>query len=81
MTQRLALLLNLRAGGQAAVALLPLTGVAGIRQIAEVLQMPPRSSPSCGTGCPWTISRSPNAWESAVSASSISENRPAAANS
>jgi RNA polymerase sigma factor (sigma-70 family) len=40
VTQRLALLLNLRAGGQAAVALLPLTGVAGIRQIAEALELP-----------------------------------------
>ncbi len=39
--QRVALLLNLRAGGDnAAVALLPLTGVAGIRQIAEVLEVP-----------------------------------------
>jgi RNA polymerase sigma factor (sigma-70 family) len=41
VAQRLALLLNLRAaGGQAAVALLPLTGVAGIRQIAEALELP-----------------------------------------
>jgi len=40
IAQRLALLLNLRAGGQAAVALLPLTGVAGIRQIADVLEVP-----------------------------------------
>lgn len=41
LAQRVALLLNLRAaGGQAAVALLPLTGVAGLRQIAEVLDLP-----------------------------------------
>jgi DNA-directed RNA polymerase specialized sigma24 family protein len=39
--QRIALLLNLRAGPDgAAVALLPLTGIAGIRQIAEVLEIP-----------------------------------------
>jgi RNA polymerase sigma factor (sigma-70 family) len=39
--QRQALLLNLRdAGGQPAVALLPLTGIVGIRQIAEVLELP-----------------------------------------
>jgi hypothetical protein len=37
--QRVALLLNLRTpGAGSAVALLPLTGVAGIRQIAEVLE-------------------------------------------
>jgi DNA-directed RNA polymerase specialized sigma24 family protein len=42
VAQRIALLLNLRAaGGQAAVALLPLTGVAGIRQIAETLELAP----------------------------------------
>jgi hypothetical protein len=41
VAQRVALLLNLRAvGGQAAVALLPLTGVAGMRQIADALEMP-----------------------------------------
>ena len=39
--QRLALLLNLRAaGGGAALALLPVTGVVGVRQIAEVLGIP-----------------------------------------
>jgi hypothetical protein len=39
--QRAALLLNLRSGSDgAAVALLPLTGVAGIREIANVLELP-----------------------------------------
>jgi hypothetical protein len=39
--QRVALLLNLRSGGDnAAVALLPLTGVAGMREIAQVLELP-----------------------------------------
>jgi RNA polymerase sigma factor (sigma-70 family) len=39
--QRVALLLNLRTpGAGSAVALLPLTGVAGISQIAEVLEIP-----------------------------------------
>jgi hypothetical protein len=41
VAQRAALLLNLRSGTDgAAVALLPLTGVAGIREIAEVLDLP-----------------------------------------
>jgi hypothetical protein len=41
-TQRVALLLNLRAGGAAsAVSLLPLTGVATVRQIAEALEISP----------------------------------------
>jgi hypothetical protein len=41
IAQRVALLLNLRSGGDgAAVALLPLTGVAGIREIAGVLDLP-----------------------------------------
>lgn len=40
VAQRLALLLHVRAGGQAAVCLLPLTGVAGIREIAEALELP-----------------------------------------
>ncbi len=40
--QRVALLLNLRAGDSApAVALLPITGVAGIREIAETLEFAP----------------------------------------
>jgi hypothetical protein len=40
--QRAALLLNLRSGAdQSAVALLPLAGVATIRQVAEVLGVPP----------------------------------------
>jgi RNA polymerase sigma factor (sigma-70 family) len=40
-TQRVALLLNLRTPGSgSAAALLPLTGVAGIRQIAEILEFP-----------------------------------------
>ncbi len=40
-TQRVALLLNLRTpGAGSAAALLPLTGVAGIRQIAEILEFP-----------------------------------------
>lgn len=42
VAQRVALLLNLRAGGDhAAVTLLPLTGVAGMREIAETLELPP----------------------------------------
>jgi RNA polymerase sigma factor (sigma-70 family) len=41
VAQRAALLLNLRSGSDgAAVALLPLTGVAGIREIASVLDLP-----------------------------------------
>jgi hypothetical protein len=41
VAQRTALLLNLRtAGDHAAVALLPLTGVANMREIAEALEMP-----------------------------------------
>jgi hypothetical protein len=41
VAQRAALLLNLRSGSDgAAVALLPLTGVAGIREIANVLDLP-----------------------------------------
>jgi RNA polymerase sigma factor (sigma-70 family) len=40
--QRVALLLNLRTGTDlAAVTLFPLTGVAGIREIAETLEIPP----------------------------------------
>jgi hypothetical protein len=40
VAQRIALLLNLRAGGDsAAVALLPLTGVAGMRDIAAALEL------------------------------------------
>jgi hypothetical protein len=40
--QRVALLLNLRAGDAApAATLLPITGVAGIREIAEALEIPP----------------------------------------
>jgi hypothetical protein len=41
IAQRAALLLNLRSGSDgAAVALLPLTGVAGIREIAGALELP-----------------------------------------
>ena len=41
MRQRLALLLNLRDGeGRGVIALLPLTGVASIRRIAAMLEMP-----------------------------------------
>ena len=43
-SQRVALLLNLRAGDAApAVTLLPVTGVAGIREIGEVLELAPEA--------------------------------------
>jgi len=53
VAQRIALLLNLRAaGGQAAVSLLPLTGVAGVRQIAEALEIPAEEFAALWNGLP-----------------------------
>jgi hypothetical protein len=42
LRQRAALLLNLRdSQGRGVVALLPLTGIASMRQISEILELPP----------------------------------------
>lgn len=59
--QRVALLLNLRAGeGTPAITLLPASGIAGLRQIAEILEFPTDELAAIWNELPWddlTIAR------------------------
>ena len=52
--QRAALLLNLRAGeGTPAITLLPASGIAGLRQIAEILEFPAEELAAIWNELPW----------------------------